>query len=170
MAPKAPGLQKHLRILQRCEDKQQGFKIKCNTVRSLFQVQPRFLDKLFLNYEKIMVKNVLLTQENMELRSANEKQSQRRKRKSTYIPHGGAAQRVRTDKGDDKDSTQINAENSARGNDRNSIQVAAEDSIQRNDGEYTQEANNPVRRKRAPNRCSVCRALEHTARNCPRLG
>ncbi|OJD20999.1 hypothetical protein ACJ73_07663 [Blastomyces percursus] len=60
----------------------------------------------------------------MELRSANEKQSQRRKRKSTYIPHGGAVQRVRTDKGDDKDSTQITAENSGRGNDRNSIQVA----------------------------------------------
>jgi hypothetical protein len=56
----------------------------------------RFLDKFFQNYEKAITENVLLRQENAEIRSTYEKQ-QRKKRKAEYIPQGGAARRVRRD-------------------------------------------------------------------------
>jgi DDE superfamily endonuclease len=113
----------------------------------------RFMDKFFQNYEKLMVQNVLLTQENIELRSANAKQL--RKRKSSYVPQGGAARRRVADAEESvqtatEESIQTVAENPVRTAAGNSIQAATEESVQ----------------KKASKRCSVCRAYNHTARTC----
>ena len=64
----------------------------------------QFLDKLFANYEKAIVKNVLLTQENEKLLTANKKQQ--KKRKSQYIPEGGAAKHIQRDETEVNDSVQ----------------------------------------------------------------
>ena len=49
---------------------------------SLSSSTNQFLDKLFVNYEKVIVKNILLTQENKKLLAANKKQQ--KKKKSIY--------------------------------------------------------------------------------------
>lgn len=125
-----------------------------NRTEPLSSPTNQFLDKIFLNYEKTIVQNVLLTQDNMELKAANAKQQ--RKRKSTYIPHGGAARRVRREEDSIPEGNgDLNQETNG-----NFVRRNGDDSLQMANGEYAQEADNkPVRRRRAPNRCSVCRAL-----------
>ena len=54
-----------------------------NHTESLFNSTNQFLNKLFVNYEKAIIKNVLFTQENEKLLTANKKQQ--KKRKNQYI-------------------------------------------------------------------------------------
>ncbi|KAL1957219.1 hypothetical protein VTO42DRAFT_6253 [Malbranchea cinnamomea] len=125
----------------------------------------RFMGRLFDQYEKVVAKVDLLEQENMEIRTANGK-VQQRKRKSTYVPQRGAAGCVQTNNEDsqqeDEDSAQQVSETFVQSDSNNPMYLA--------DGGFVQGTNGaPVRKRRAPNRCSVCRAHEHTARTCPHL-
>ncbi|OJD22182.1 hypothetical protein ACJ73_06475, partial [Blastomyces percursus] len=92
-----------------------------NRTTPLSSPTSRFVDRIFYHYERLMADNVLLAQENMELRTANE-EIQQRKRKSTYVPHGGAAGRVQAEDGDpiQEDSKDL-------------VQGAGEDFVRRSD-------------------------------------
>ncbi|KAI1922922.1 hypothetical protein LOZ65_003393 [Ophidiomyces ophidiicola] len=118
----------------------------------------QFMDRLFYNYEKLMVDNVLLAQENMELCTANGKLQC--KKKSTYVPQGGAARCIQRDDGMSSQETQEAGEDFVRRD--------ADDPVQEED--LAPMPDESLVRKRAPKRCSLCRALDHTARTCPHRG
>ncbi|KAL1955965.1 hypothetical protein VTO42DRAFT_7950 [Malbranchea cinnamomea] len=135
-----------------------------NRTTPLSDLTDRFIDRMFYHYERLITENVLLAQENVELRMALE----RKKRKSTHVSHGDAVGRAQAGDGD---PTQEDSDGLAPRADEDFVRRSDNDPGQLADGESLQEVSNePVRKKRAPPRCSVCRALEHTARNCPRLG
>ncbi|KAL1953632.1 hypothetical protein VTO42DRAFT_2418 [Malbranchea cinnamomea] len=97
----------------------------------------RFMDRLFYNYEKSVAKNVLLGQENMELRMANGK-VQQRKRKSTYVPQGAAAGRVQTNNEDSKQEDEDLAQQAFE----TFVQSDSNDPMHLADGEFVQGTNN----------------------------
>ena len=82
---------------------------------------------------------VLLADENIALRTVNQKQRQRRSKPVSSISQGGV---LTVQEG--RDRTQ---------------------NVQNTDGTVGEQSTDQSR-KRAPPRCSICRSLEHTARTC----
>jgi len=85
----------------------------------------------------------LLAAENRKLQAANKKIRKKRQKKKSYVGKGGVLSVIEVQEGQNRTVIEVEEE----------IQV--------------DEQPNPAVSVRAPQMCSICRSLEHTARTCP---
>jgi hypothetical protein len=100
------------------------------------------LDQLVKGCQMAMHSAILLTEENRYLRSENERQKKKKVKRKSYIATGGV---LTIQEGVDRSQL---------------IDVRLTE-------EVTDQPTEP--RIRAPNKCSMCKSLEHTARKCPTM-
>jgi hypothetical protein len=98
------------------------------------------LNQLVKGCQMAMHSAVLLSEENLHLRSENERQKKKRVKRKSYVATGGVL----------------------------TVQEGVNRSQLVDVGLTEEVADQPTEQRiRAPNKCSMCKSLEHTARTCP---
>ena len=105
----------------------------------------------------------LLQEENSRLRAENTRQKQRRQNRRAFIQTGGSMTI-----GEGVATSEHQKARKAKAPKPPKAPKAQEARVEDQGGEETAvEAVEPIVRKRAPPKCSLCNSTEHTARTCP---